>query len=42
MTTQPSPCDALHEPLSLLAAGCLPPEEQAVVRGHLDGCRKSR
>jgi anti-sigma factor RsiW len=39
MNAQPSSCDALHEPISLLAAGCLPPEEQAAVRGHLDGCQ---
>lgn len=39
MTTHPSPCDPWREPISLLAAGCLPPEEQAAVRGHLDGCR---
>lgn len=39
MNTQPLSCDALHEPISLLAAGCLPPEEAAVVRGHLAGCR---
>lgn len=39
MNAQPSSCDALHEPISLLAAGCLPPEEAAVVRGHLAVCR---
>jgi anti-sigma factor RsiW len=39
MNARPSPCHALHEPISLLAAGCLPPEEQAAVRSHLDGCR---
>lgn len=38
MNAQPSSCDALHEPISLLAAGCLPPEEAAAVRGHLAGC----
>jgi len=39
MNDQPSSCDALHEPISLLAAGCLPLEEQAAVRSHLAGCR---
>jgi hypothetical protein len=39
MTTHPSPCDPWREPISLLAAGCLPPEEQAAVRGHINGCR---
>ena len=39
MTTHPSPCDSWREPISLLAAGCLPPEEQAAVRGHINGCR---
>lgn len=39
MTTHPSPCDPWREPISLLAAGCLPASEQAAVRGHLEGCR---
>jgi len=39
MTTLPSHCDPWREPISLLAAGCLPAAEQAVVRGHLEGCR---
>jgi hypothetical protein len=39
MNTHPSPCDPWHEPISLLAAGCLPAAEQAAVRGHLKGCR---
>jgi hypothetical protein len=38
MNARPSSCETLHEPISLLAAGCLPPEEQAAVRGHLDVC----
>lgn len=39
MTTHPSPCDPWREPISVLAAGCLPAAEQAAVRGHLEGCR---
>jgi len=39
MTTHPSPCDPWREPISLLAAGCLPAAEQAAVRGHLEACR---
>jgi hypothetical protein len=35
MNARPSPCHALHEPISLLAAGCLPPEEQAAVADGL-------
>lgn len=38
MNAQPSSCDTLYESISLLAAGCLPPEEAAAVRGHLAGC----
>lgn len=39
MTNHPSPCDPWREPISMLAAGCLPASEQAAVRGHLEGCR---
>jgi hypothetical protein len=39
MNDQPSSCEALYESISLLAAGCLPLEEQAAVRSHLAGCR---
>lgn len=39
MLPQPAFCDALHESISLLAAGCLPPEDEAAIRAHLLGCQ---
>ncbi|MCY2990486.1 MAG: hypothetical protein NTY19_21800 [Planctomycetota bacterium] len=38
MTDLFSNCERWHEPISLLAAECLPAEEEAGVRQHLAGC----
>ena len=38
MTDLLSNCERWHEPISLLAAGCLPAEEEAGVRQHLAHC----
>jgi anti-sigma factor RsiW len=38
MTDQLSNCERWQEPISLLAAGCLPAEDEAGVRRHLDHC----
>jgi hypothetical protein len=38
MCDKPSDCQCWHEPISLLAAGCLPSDEQAEIRRHLAGC----
>lgn len=39
MLPQPASCDALHESISLLAAGCLSAEAEAAIRTHLVGCQ---
>jgi anti-sigma factor RsiW len=38
MNESVSDCDRWHEPISLLAAGCLPADEEAGVRRHLADC----
>lgn len=39
MLPQPASCDALHESISLLAAGSLSPEDEATIRTHLGICQ---
>ncbi len=37
-----NPCDLSAEPISLAAAGCLPPDEEGEVRRHIETCSDCR
>jgi anti-sigma factor RsiW len=42
MNELPHPCEKWAEPISMAAAGCLSPDEEREIRGHIETCSDCR